>query len=327
MIARVGRLAILIAALATQGAHPARAAEQVRASVAARVIFAIPYWIAERNGYFRDEGIDATLDVGVETAQATKHLLDGTQEIQLGGPDAILIDATKGGPLRIIAGIVRRPPLWLITQPSIRSFAQLRGANIGVLSLTEGSSKLLLRMAKAEGLAPGDFTLTRVGGAPARHNLLKAGKIDGGMQPLPLNYEGEDLGMNNLSWAGTYEPEWQFITVNANRAWAAKNPKIATGFIRALLRGQEFLSTNPSEAARIASDVLKTPVSLAERSLAEAMRLGILDPRLDWSETGLRRIYENMQADGAIPMGTTFDIGKVTAVDYLRAAQDSLRAK
>jgi NitT/TauT family transport system substrate-binding protein len=216
---------------------------------------------------------------------------------------------------------VRKPPLYLIAKPSIKTFADLRGANIGALSLTEGSSKLLIKMAKAEGLSAADLKINAVGGAPARQVLLKEGKIDAGMQPLPLNLEAEALGFTNLGWAGKYEPDWQFTTVNANGGWARDNPRIATGFVRALLRGQQFIWTNPDEAARIAADVLKTDVALAKRSLAEAIRLGILDPKLDWSEVGLQRIYENMQADGAILADRKFDVGVVTDATYLRAAQ------
>jgi ABC-type nitrate/sulfonate/bicarbonate transport system substrate-binding protein len=233
----------------------------------------------------------------------------------------VLIDATKGGPLRILAGIVRKPPLYLIAKPSIKTFADLRGANIGALSLTEGSSKLLIKMAQAEGLAAADLKINAVGGAPARQIMLKEGKIDAGMQPLPLNLEAEALGFTNLGWAGKYEPDWQFITVNANGDWARKNPRVATGFVRALLRGQQLIWSNPDEAARIAADVLKTDVALARRSLAEAIRLGILDQRLEWSGLGLQRIYENMQADGTVPADHKFDLAKIAADEYLRAAQ------
>ena len=65
-------------------------------------------------------------------------------------------------------------------------------------------------MAKAEGLAAADLKISAVGGAPARQVMLKEGKIDAGMQPLPLNLEAEALGFTNLGWAGKYEPEWQF---------------------------------------------------------------------------------------------------------------------
>jgi NitT/TauT family transport system substrate-binding protein len=226
--------------------------------------------------------------------------------------------------LRILAGIVRKPPLYLIAKPSIKTFADLRGANIGALSLTEGSSKLLIKMAKAEGLSAADLKINAVGGAPARQIMLKEGKIDAGMQPLPMNLEAEALGFNNLGWAGKYEPDWQFITVNASGDWARKNPRIATGFVRALLRGQQLIWSDPDGAAAIAAGVLKTDVTLAKRSLAEATRLGILDPRLDLSEIGLQRIYENMQADGTIPAERKFDLGKVTDTEYLRAAQASV---
>jgi len=311
-------LAVLIG---TPALNTARAADAVNAVTPSVVIFAIPYWIAERNGYFKAEDIEPTLDIEPNGRKITERLLTGASQFSFVGPDAALIDATKGGPLRILAGVVRKPPLFLIAKSSIKTFADLRGANIGALSLTEGSSKLLIKMAKAEGLSAADLKISAVGGAPARQIMLKEGKIDAGMQPLPLNLEAEALGFTNLGWAGKYEPDWQFTTVNSNGEWARKNPRIATGFLRALLRGQQFIWSNPDAAARIAADALKTDEALAKRSLAEAIRLGILDPRLDWSELGLRRIYENMQADGAIPAERKFDVGAVTDGTYLRAAQ------
>jgi ABC-type nitrate/sulfonate/bicarbonate transport system substrate-binding protein len=314
-------LLAIAALLGFAPSHSARAAEIVNVVTPSRVMFALPYWLAERNGYFKAEGIEPTLEIEPNGRKITERLLHGTSQFSLVGPDAVLIDATRGGPLRIVAGIVRKPPLFLIAKPSIKTFADLRGANIGALSLTEGSSKLLIKMAKAEGLAAADLKISAVGGAPSRQVMLKEGKIDAGMQPLPLNLEAEALGFTNLGWAGKYEPEWQFTTVNANGNWARDNRRVATAFLRALLRGQQLIWSNPEEAARIAADALKTDVALARRSLAEAVRLGILDQKLDWSETGLRRIYDRQQADGAIPADRAFDVARVTEQRYLREAQ------
>ena len=324
MPARLSWLIALATLINVAHAPAARSADAVKVVTPSVVIFAIPYWIAEQKGYFKDENIAPSLDIVPNGREITKRLLDGTTQFSIVGPDAVLIDAAKGGPLRILAGVVRKPPLFLIAKSSIKTFADLRGANIGALSLTEGSSKLLIRMAKAEGLTAADLKISAVGGAPARQVLLKEGKIDAGMQPLPLNLEAEAWGFTNLGWAGKYEPEWQFITVNANGEWARKNPRIATGFVRALLRGEQFIWSNPDEAAAIAASVLKTDAALARRSLAEAIRLDILDPKLNWSEVGLQRIYENMQADGTIPAERKFDPGALTNAEYLRAAQGSI---
>jgi ABC-type nitrate/sulfonate/bicarbonate transport system substrate-binding protein len=151
--------------------------------------------------------------------------------------------------------------------------------------------------------------------------LLKDGKIDAGMQPLPLNLEAEGWGFTNLGWAGKYEPDWQFTTINANGDWAAKNPRVAAGFLRALARGNALIWSNPDAAAAIAAEALNTDLTLAKRSIAEAVRLDILDRKLGWSEIGLARIYQNMQADSAIPADRAFDLGRVTDAQYLQAAQ------
>ncbi len=323
MIAKSHGLVVL-AALGAFVGSPLRAAETVNVATPSRVIFAIPFWIAQHKGYFKDEGIEAKLEIVPSGRQMTEQLRSGATHITIVGPDATIIDATKGGPMRILAGIVRKPPLFLIAKPSIKTFADLRGANIGVLSVTEGSSKLLVKMLRAEGVSPTDLKINPVGGAPARWTLLKDGKIDAGMQPLPLSDEAEAAGFTNLGWAGKYEPDWQFTTVNANSEWTSRNPELAAKFVRALLRGQQFLFANPDEVAKIAAIELKTPEALAARSLKEAMRLGILDPKLDWSEVGLTKMYENMQADGVMPAGQTLDLNKVIDAQFLRKAQSSI---
>ena len=71
MLARSLGLLALVTMMPGLGAVPARAAETVKSAVAARVIFAIPYWIAERKGYFKDEGIDTSLAVGLTSAEIT----------------------------------------------------------------------------------------------------------------------------------------------------------------------------------------------------------------------------------------------------------------
>ena len=128
------------------------AAYVVNVATPSRVIFAIPFWIAEHKGYFKDEGIEAKLEIVASGRQLSEQLRSGATHTTIVGPDAAIIDASKGGPMRVLAGIVRRPPLFLIAKPSIKTFADLRGANIGVLSLTKGSSKLLANMLKAEGV-------------------------------------------------------------------------------------------------------------------------------------------------------------------------------
>ena len=311
-------------------AHPpaARAADAVNVVTPSVVIFAIPYWIAERQGYFKDEDIAPTLDIEPNGKRITERLLSGATQFSLVGPDAVLIDATAGGPLRILAGIVRKPPLFLIAKSSIKTFADLRGANIGALSLTEGSSKLLIKMAKAEGLAAiraENQRGRRRAGAPdpAQGRQDRRRHAAAAAQPgsRSARLQQSAAGPASTSPTGSSPPSTPTAT-GRGRTHGSRPASCGR-----CLRGQQFIWSNPDQAARIAADVLKTDVALAQRSLAEAIRLGILDPKLDWSELGLQRIYENMQADGAIPADRKFELGRVTDAGYLRTAQGSAAGK
>ena len=53
-----GALAALLAASGVS-----HGAEKVHVATPSRVIFAIPFWVAEHKGYFKDENIEATLEV------------------------------------------------------------------------------------------------------------------------------------------------------------------------------------------------------------------------------------------------------------------------
>jgi ABC-type nitrate/sulfonate/bicarbonate transport system substrate-binding protein len=300
-------------------------ARTVRLAIQARTIFLIPIWIADHKGFFEEEGIRTDIEIISNGEQIKQRLQSRDIQIALASPEIVLIEAYARGALRIVGNSVRKPPLFMIAQPRIRTLSALRGAVIGVLSLQEGSSKLIRILATSAGLGPSDYTLSPVGGAETRWKLLQEGKIDAGLQPVPLSYEAEAAGFNNLGWTGTYEPDWPFSTLITNGDWARQNSPIVTAFLRAMLRAQQYIFSNPDDAARIAAMELHTPLPLAARAIADSTRLGIFDPQLAWSEAGMARIFEHLQADGIIPADQHFSIGSFVEEEYLRKAQSSLR--
>ena len=106
----------------------------------------------------------------------------------------------------------------------------------------------------------------------------------------------------------------------------AAEPAARDGFPARAFAWSAIIQSNPAAAAKIAADVLRSPEPLAARALSEAMRLGILDLNLNWSDVGLRRIYENMQADNTIPSDRTFDLSRIANAAYLLDAQRALPA-
>jgi hypothetical protein len=85
-----------------------------------------------------------------------------------------------GGPLRVVAGLIDRPPLSMIAAPRHRTFGDLRGGRIGTSSLKGSTRHVAERMLAVHGLAyPADFALEararRPLGWPTSGNATEAG--------------------------------------------------------------------------------------------------------------------------------------------------------
>lgn len=315
-MARRGTIACAIVLACMTFSTAASAADVLHVANVSRMLFSLPLWVAQRQGFMKDEGLDVTSHILDNAEKINAALRAGQMQIAMGTPEAVVIDAYSGGTLRIIAGNTGRLPHFIITRPEIKTLAQLRGANIGILSEKEGSTYVVQDIARAVGLGPADYRMTAVGGAPTRWRLLKEGKIDAGLQPFPLSYEAEAAGFNNLGSVIPFVPDWQFTTINADQKWAEKNRDVVVRFLRAVQRGRDFMNTNRAEVAQIASIELRTTVELANRALGDMEKLAILDPQLGINERGMAKVFDTLQKSGDIAPDRKFDLKVVTDLSY-----------
>ena len=320
IVARGAFIGALLAVLSAPVEAPA--ADIIHVANVSRTLFSLPLWIAQRKGFMKDEGLETTSNILNNAEKINAALRSGAMQIAMGTPEAVLIDAYKGGTLRIIAGNAGRLPHFIIARPHIKTLAQLRGANFGVLSEKEGTTYVVQDIAKAIGLSPADYKMTAVGGAPTRWRLLQEGKIDAGLQPFPLSYVAEAAGFTNLGSVIPYVPDWQFTTVNVDQKWARRNTDAVVRFLRALQRGRDFMSANRDESALIATDELRTTRELAARALGDTEKLGILDPRFAINERGMMRVFQTLQKSGDIAAGETFDLNRFTDLGYWRQSRE-----
>lgn len=289
-----------------------------RIATPSRTLFALPSWVASSQGYFADEGIEVELEIGGTGDQIKARLQSGQTLMSIDPPDGVLVNAAAGGTLRILAGNARKPPLFIIAQPEIKTLEDIRGKTFGVLSLREGSSKFIPKIAASVGLSPDQYRIIEVGGAPARVRCLAERTIDVALQPMPLNYQAEADGFRNLGWTGTYECDYQFTTFNADIV--RLDPSLAVAVLRALWRGQQFAFANPQAVAPELAKHLGTEQHFAIQSISEAAKLGILDPDLNTSKAGLRRVADSLQEDGLLPAG--FEIEKCVVSNFLEKARE-----
>lgn len=294
----------------------------VRVGMYSAGIFYLPMWIAIEKGFFKQEGVDFDLVDSPSQAASVDAMLDGGMPVAMPGPEVAFHDKADKDRVRIIAGNAERPPHFLIAQSRFKTVSDLRGATIGVISLTEGTTFLAQKMCAAAGLKRADYTIIAAGGAGARSKLMDEGKIDACLQPFPLSYQAEAKGFSNLGWVGKQEPDWQFGVMVANRAWLDGNVDTAARMLRGGIRGRRFMDEHRGEAAEIAARRMDTTVALTRRAIDDCLRLRIMDPNLHWSEHGMEEVYKAVQQAGMLPADRPFRV-----LDYVDPRPLSLAMK
>lgn len=302
-----------LAQSATGGSAPV----PVRVAIVSRTVFYVPLWLGVKAGDFRREGLDVQIEVFDNAEKIADALRSGAVQIAISTPETAIVDALKGGNLRIIAGNAERLPHFVIAKPALKSPQQLKGAAFGVLSLNEGTTYLVHEYARSVGLREGDYEIRQVGGAPTRWKLLQEGKIDAGLQPFPLSYEAEAAGFNNLGPISDVVPEWQFTSVNVDRRWAESNRGTVKAFLAALKAGTDAIARDRNAAIQVAAQELRTTPELAARALDDTARLRILTTTLAPSEPGLRTVVASLVATQQLPAGTTFEPARFIDKTYL----------
>jgi ABC-type nitrate/sulfonate/bicarbonate transport system substrate-binding protein len=306
---------ILLSALLAVSAAAA-AGEPLKVAIVSRTVFYVPLWIAHDQRY-----IDATIEVYDNAEKINEDLRSGKVQVAVSTPESVILDAYRGGSLRIVGGNAERLPHFIIARPQIKQWRDMRGARVGVLSLNEGTTYLVHRMMSANGYKSGEYEVLAVGGAPTRWKLLQDGKIDVGLQPFPLSYQAEAAGFTNLGPITQYVQDYLFTTVNADARWAERNEDALANFLRGLRRGVETMNTDRSAAIATAARELKTAPALAERALDDTSKLKILSQDLSVSERALKGTFDTLLGVGLLPAGTGFDPGKVVDQRYLDKAR------
>jgi ABC-type nitrate/sulfonate/bicarbonate transport system substrate-binding protein len=295
----------------------ARAQTTLRVPVVSHTIFYLPAWTAERQGFFKQEGLDVKIEVYDGSEKIFHDLRAGTHQFAIASIESVIAESYKGGQLRVVAGIAKRPPHFIIAQPEIKTLADLKGKTIGVVSMHEGTTFFIADIAKAGGFALDDVKVEAVGGSPTRARLLKERKIDMGLQPYPLSYEAEAQGFSNLGPMAKLVPDYQFVSVIVDETWAQRNSAALVSFLKALRRGTEYMFGHPDESAELGAAELRTSREFARRALEDTLAMDIMSRDLSLTAPSLQRVFSIMQQAGVLARETPFEPARFVDESYL----------
>jgi NitT/TauT family transport system substrate-binding protein len=244
---RLALLVLLAIAITPSSAF----AEGIKVGFLSRDLNYLPYFVAQKKGFYAAEGVPVDLVFIGGADLQLRALVAGELNIANINPDSIILWNEKGGSLKVVAGTSNAAPYHLVGGKNYKRVEDLKGARLGVASLTGGATSILLGYLKSKGLQhPRDFSLAVIaGGTPARLTALESGAIGGAVLSVPFADMAIDRGFNKLGDTMEVIQAYQFNAVNVNPAWAEKNRAALVRFIKAHIRSLRWINDAPDQAA------------------------------------------------------------------------------
>jgi NitT/TauT family transport system substrate-binding protein len=241
---------------------------------------ATPYLVALDKGFYKDEGLDVTVDPGNGSVDSVNRVASGTYDLAFADISALIKfrDNKDNAPVRAVLMVYDSPPNSIITlkKNGITKPKDLEGKTLGAPA-TDASFAVWPIFAKANGIDVSKVKIENVG-FPVREPMLAQGKVDAvtgfwfsSFFNLKANgVADEDIVVLMMRDLGV---EVYGNAIMVNPAFAQANPKAVAGFVRATIKGLQETIKNPDTAIK----------SLISRNqiVAEATELQRLKMALD----------------------------------------------
>lgn len=247
------RAAVVAFAVAALGfAAPAAALDPVKLSYVLSSVEYADDFLAIDNGYFAAEGIDIEMQQA-GGGVAVPALISG--DIDFTGSGSVAISAIlKGAKLKVLLVVDDHPAMQIWAQPAIKSFADLKGKPIAIISRGD-TTEIAVRYY----LAKHDLRADYVAYAPLGAGVARFAAIASGSYPAALINASEVATMRADGKLGDLhrlvdlrqEITMAYNALATSDALIAKNPALVQRMVTAMLKGVRAVKA--SRAATVAS--------------------------------------------------------------------------
>lgn len=257
----------------------------------------LPFWVAAREGYFEDEGVDVEL-VPFDSAMVRDSAISSGEVDGALGDILALVALNNGGtPVKAVAvgqGVTAEEGRFaLLTAPDsgLTDPGQLKNVEIAV-SLNTIIEYVTDRMLQDAGLQPGEIKKTSMAKIPARLEALLNGEIKAAVLPDPPAAIAELRGAN-LVLDDTYDNITQ--TIIYFRAKTLENkPEAVKALMRAYTRAVRDIQNQPEEYHNLLVEKARVPRELLEQPGKTGLKVVFSEPVLP-AEEDLREVMAWMK--------------------------------
>jgi NitT/TauT family transport system substrate-binding protein len=256
-----------------------------------------PYFVGIKNGYYKDEGLDVTIEPGNGSANVAQAIGNGNGEFATVDGGAMMQLVAKGLPVKSVMGLYQRNPIGVIY--NIKSgITKPKDVEGKTLVITNGDAPAALLPAFMAATGVDIKKVNIVSTDPASKNAaVISGRGDAvvtfSFQAIPI-IEAAGVSVKTFDYAD-YGVTVPGITLIARPDYLDKNPETVKKMARAIRKSFEWTIANPEKAVDILGEmnpgqkilmgtalpVLKGSFALLHSSKTAGQPIGVM-AREDW---------------------------------------------
>jgi ABC-type nitrate/sulfonate/bicarbonate transport system substrate-binding protein len=262
-----------------------------------------PVYIAQQKGLFAQQGLELDVTVTQTAARSIQFLVSDALDLASTSAGTMLKANEQGADLVIVSGLNNNVVYSLVAQPDIGSFAALRGKTIGVSDLADGSTVLMRKLLRANGLADSDYEIVQVGGTSERYAALKSGGVAAAMLIQPTDFRAVREGFRQLGMTSEVVTNYAFIVDIVRREWLRQHEPLLLAYLRARIAADRWLydPANREEALAILMEATRATAEDAAATYDLLVRqFQIYSRAAEVNLSGLRTLIEAMAELGQL---------------------------
>jgi len=293
----------------------------------------LPLALADRLGYFRDEGLDVRVLSDTSGGHAEDGLLTGAVQGVVGFYDHTIDLQAKGKFVQSVVQFSRAPGEAVVVDArkvdAIRSPQDFKGHRLGVTGLGSSTHLLVQYLAAERGVKGGEVTFLGAGSGDAFVSALRAGRIDAGMTTEPtlsrLLKSGEARLLVDLrtperaavDLGGSYPSACLYMSL----PWIRTHRDDVQRLANALVKSLRYINSHGADeiAAQLPADYLAGDrplyVSTLQQSKAMFTVDGVMPPDGPANVLRVMRIAERAVA------GKPIDLAQTYTTEFAQAAR------
>lgn len=251
----------------------AQAPEKKKITIAVggkNLFYYLPLSVAERKGYFKDEGLDVEIPDFAGGAKALQALVGGSADMVSGAYEHTINMAAKKQPIKAVVLQAKFSSIVLLLPKDkaarYKGPADLKGLKVGVTAPGSSTNMFVNNILAKGGLKPTDIAVVGVGAGSGAVAAMEKGEIDAlsNLDPVitqlestgkfvPVADSRTEKGMQEI-YGGDYHASVIYITDE----YIKKYPNTVQAVVNAMVRANRWVAkATPQEIVDLMPDAYK----------------------------------------------------------------------